>query len=36
MESARLKVQCDQSEENCRAYAQIWQDLLEAKETVVI
>ncbi len=31
MEHERLKVQLDQAEEKCRAYAQIWQDLLEAK-----
>jgi len=31
MEHARLKVHLDQSEEKCRAYAQIWQDLLETK-----
>lgn len=31
MEHARLKVHLDQAEETCRAYAQIWQDLLETK-----
>jgi len=31
LEYARLKVNLDQSEEICRVYAQIWQDLLETK-----
>jgi hypothetical protein len=31
MQNAILQVQLDRSEETCRAYAQIWQDLLEAK-----
>lgn len=31
MEYAKLKVQLDRGEESCRAYAQIWQNLLEAK-----
>jgi hypothetical protein len=31
MEQARLNAQLDQAGKKCRAYAQIWQDLLEAK-----
>src|SRR5882757_1259621 len=31
MEAAKLKIQLDQTEESCRAYVQIWQDLLEER-----
>ena len=31
MEAAKLKIQLDQTEESCRAYVRIWQELLEEK-----